>query len=169
MPLAAPPPDAKFGPPPSDIAIVQAENRRTRFAAPAAPPPSIDVATLGPEAAAGMPQHGQKLATITFNRGTALDNERLDILRQVADMARARGASLLVIGHASGAGPANDPVRRRIANFSISQDRANAVASALMKFGLPAETIEISAVGDAEPLERGAGASNQRAEIFLAN
>ena len=157
-----------FGPPPSDIAIVQAENQRTQFAAPAAPPP-IDVATLGPETAAGTPQHGQKLATITFNRGTALDNERMNILRQVADMARARGATLLVVGHASGAGPANDPVRRRIANFSVSQDRANAVARALMQFGLPAETVEISAVGDAEPLERGAGASNQRAEIFLAN
>lgn len=126
------------------------------------------MAALG-VAPAVAPQHGPKLATITFNRGAALDNERMAMLKQVADSARARGAALVVVGHASGAGPANDRVRRQIANFDLSQDRANAVAAALMQLGVPQQSISIAAVGDAERLEDGAGASNQRAEIFLAN
>jgi len=162
----APAASPQFGPPPSDIAIVQEENRR-RIAAPA-PQPSTNMAALG-AAPAVAPQHGPKLATITFNRGAALDNERMAMLKQVADSARARGARLVVVGHASGAGPANDRVRRQIANFDLSQDRANAVAAALMQLGVPAESIAIAAVGDAERVEGGAGASNQRAEIFLAN
>jgi outer membrane protein OmpA-like peptidoglycan-associated protein len=168
QPTAPSPPAAtpQFGPPPSDIAIVQEENRR-RIGAPP-PQPSTNMAALG-GAPAVAPRHGQKLATITFNRGAALDNERMSMLKQVADSARARGTGLVVVGHASGAGPANDRVRRQIANFDLSQDRANAVAAALVQLGVPQQSIAIAAVGDAERLEDGAGASNQRAEIFLAN
>jgi outer membrane protein OmpA-like peptidoglycan-associated protein/uncharacterized protein YceK len=162
-----PPAEApQFGPPPSDLAIVQQENRR-RTGAPA-PPPSTNMAARA-AAPVVAPRHGPKLATITFDRGAALDNERMAMLKQVADSARARGAALVVVGHASGAGPASDRVRQQIANFDLSQDRANAVAAALMQLGVPAESIAIAAVGDAERAAAGAGASNQRAEIFLAN
>jgi len=64
-----------------------------------------------------------------------------------------------------------DPLEHTIANFNISLLRANAVASALIQNGVPAERLIVDAVGDTQPLYSEAMPSgehaNRRTEIFL--
>jgi outer membrane protein OmpA-like peptidoglycan-associated protein len=55
--------------------------------------------------------------------------------------------------------------------FQKSQARANAVAQALIKAGVPADRVQIEAVGDSQPIfyesmPKGE-AGNRRAEIFV--
>ena len=79
--------------------------------------------------------------------------------------------SVKVVGHASSR-TANMPVERHLeVIFQKSQARANAVAQALIKAGVPADRVQIEAVGDSQPVyyesmpngEDG----NRRAEIFV--
>jgi outer membrane protein OmpA-like peptidoglycan-associated protein len=76
-----------------------------------------------------------------------------------------------VVGHASSR-TGNMSVERHLeVIFQKSQARANAVAQALIKAGVPADKVQIEAVGDSQPIyyesmpkgEEG----NRRAEIFV--
>jgi outer membrane protein OmpA-like peptidoglycan-associated protein len=79
--------------------------------------------------------------------------------------------SVKVVGHASSR-TANMPVERHLeAIFQKSQARATAVAQALIRAGVPAEKVQIEAVGDSQPIyyesmPKGE-AGNRRAEIFV--
>jgi outer membrane protein OmpA-like peptidoglycan-associated protein len=79
--------------------------------------------------------------------------------------------SVKVVGHASSR-TANMPVERHLeVIFQKSQARANAVAQALIKAGVPADRVQIEAVGDSQPvyyesMPKGED-GNRRAEIFL--
>ena len=76
-----------------------------------------------------------------------------------------------VVGHASSR-TANMPVERHLeVIFQKSQARANAVAQALIRAGIPADKVQIEAVGDSQPIyyesmPKGED-GNRRAEIFL--
>ena len=76
-----------------------------------------------------------------------------------------------VVGHASSR-TANMPVERHLeVIFQKSQARANAVAQALIKAGVPADRVQIEAVGDSQPIfyesmPKGED-GNRRAEIFV--
>ena len=76
-----------------------------------------------------------------------------------------------VVGHASSR-TANMPVERHLeVIFQKSQARANAVAQALIKAGVPADRVQIEAVGDSQPvfyesMPKGED-GNRRAEIFV--
>ena len=76
-----------------------------------------------------------------------------------------------VVGHASSR-TANMPVERHLeAIFQKSQARANAVAQALIKAGVPADRVQVEAVGDSQPIfyesmPKGED-GNRRAEIFV--
>ena len=76
-----------------------------------------------------------------------------------------------VIGHASSR-TANMSVERHLeVIFQKSQARANAVAQALIKAGVPADRVQIEAVGDSQPIyyesmPKGED-GNRRAEIFV--
>jgi outer membrane protein OmpA-like peptidoglycan-associated protein len=76
-----------------------------------------------------------------------------------------------VIGHASSR-TANMSVERHLeVIFQKSQARANAVAQALIKAGVPADKVQIEAVGDSQPIfyesmPKGED-GNRRAEIFV--
>ena len=94
-------------------------------------------------------------------------------VREAAAAFRATGGSGLVkvIGHASSR-TGNMSVERHLeVIFQKSQARANAVAQALIKAGVPADKVQIEAVGDSQPIyyesmpkgEEG----NRRAEIFV--
>ena len=135
-----------WGAPPSDIDLT----RGSRVAAAAAAMP----------AAAGGP-----VASILFASGSArlgaTDESRL---RQVADMYRRGGGTVSVIGHASTSAGGRNDVRRQIANFSVSMDRANAVAQALQRYGVPSAAIAISAQADAVVAN---DADGRRADVFL--
>jgi outer membrane protein OmpA-like peptidoglycan-associated protein len=95
---------------------------------------------------------------------------------QVRDAAAAFQASggagsIKVVGHASSRTP-NMPVERHLeVIFQKSQARANAVAQALIRAGVPADRVQIEAVGDSQPvyyesMPKGED-GNRRAEIFL--
>jgi outer membrane protein OmpA-like peptidoglycan-associated protein len=79
--------------------------------------------------------------------------------------------SVKVVGHASSR-TANMPVERHLEMvFQKSQARANAVAQALIKAGVPADRVQIEAVGDSQPvyyesMPKGED-GNRRAEIFV--
>jgi outer membrane protein OmpA-like peptidoglycan-associated protein len=76
-----------------------------------------------------------------------------------------------VVGHASSR-TANMPVERHLeVIFQKSQARADAVAQALIKAGVPADKVQIEAVGDSQPIyyesmPKGED-GNRRAEIFV--
>jgi outer membrane protein OmpA-like peptidoglycan-associated protein len=80
-------------------------------------------------------------------------------------------ASIKVVGHASSR-TANMPVERHLeVIFQKSQARADAVAQALIRAGVPADRVQIEAVGDSQPvyyesMPKGE-AGNRRAEIFV--
>lgn len=75
-----------------------------------------------------------------------LTAEARNIVKQAAAEAKASGAkSVLVIGHADRAGSNKY-------NDRLSQHRANAVKKALVKQGVPAGKIKVSAKGESAPL-----------------
>jgi outer membrane protein OmpA-like peptidoglycan-associated protein len=80
-------------------------------------------------------------------------------------------ASIRVVGHASSR-TANMPVERHLETiFEKSQKRANAVAQELIHQGIPADKVNIEAVGDSQPIyyesmPKGED-GNRRAEIFV--
>jgi len=79
--------------------------------------------------------------------------------------------SIKVVGHSSSR-TANMSVERHLeVIFQKSQARANAVAQALIKAGVPADRVQIEAVGDSQPIfyesmPKGED-GNRRAEIFV--
>ena len=94
-------------------------------------------------------------------------------VREAVAAFRANGGSgsVKVIGHASSR-TGNMSVERHLeVIFQKSQARANAVAQALIRAGVPADRVQIEAVGDSQPIyyesmpkgEEG----NRRAEIFV--
>jgi len=88
-----------------------------------------------------------------------------------AFQANGGNGSIKVVGHASSRTP-NMPVERHLeVIFQKSQARANAVAQALIRAGVPASKVIVEAVGDSQPIyyesmPRGE-AGNRRAEIFV--
>jgi outer membrane protein OmpA-like peptidoglycan-associated protein len=97
------------------------------------------------------PAGGGAVASINFSSGSSrLGSGDEATLRRVAEMYRRSGGRVSVVGHASASAAERADVRRQIANFSMSMDRANAVAQALQRYGVPSAAIEISAqVADA--------------------
>lgn len=178
---------SSFGPPPTDIAIAQQAGVAPSIAS--SVPPSAPVTSgstsVGPLAIPGAGSTrslaefdpnsvgvSTRVATIGFPNGSAkINGEGSRALREVARMARRSGATLRVVGHASSRTRDMDPVRHRIVNFSMSVDRANAVARALIGYGVRPDAIFVGAVSDAEPLYyevMPAGeAGNRRTEVFL--
>jgi outer membrane protein OmpA-like peptidoglycan-associated protein len=97
---------------------------------------------------------------------------RTQVRDAVAAFQASGGAgSIKVVGHASSR-TANMPVERHLeVIFQKSQARANAVAQALIKAGVPADRVQIEAVGDSQPvyyesMPKGED-GNRRAEIFV--
>lgn len=105
--------------------------------------------------------------------GIALSKTGMAEVRQAAAAFKAGGSAgtVKVVGHASSRTP-NMPVERHLeVIFQKSQARANAVAQALIKAGVPADHVQIEAVGDSQPvyyesMPKGED-GNRRAEIFL--
>jgi len=104
---------------------------------------------------------------------TALPKAAQARVRDAVTAFRAGGGAgtVKVIGHASSR-TGNMTVERHLeVIFQKSQARANAVAQALIRAGVPADKVQIEAVGDSQPIyyesmpkgEEG----NRRAEIFV--
>lgn len=115
---------------------------------------------------------GQPVGLIYFREGSSkLSSDDRDVLKQIADMQRANGGVVHVVGHASMHTGTMDHSRHQQANQRVSEARAQAVARQLMKYGVPGEAIQTAAAGDSQPLyseEMPSGeAANRRAEVYL--
>lgn len=105
--------------------------------------------------------------------GTSLSAAARNQVRDAVSAFRATGggATIKVVGHASSR-TGNMPVERHLeVIFQKSQARADAVAQALIRAGVPADKVQIEAVGDSQPIyyesmPKGED-GNRRAEIFL--
>ena len=138
----------------------------TGFAAPLGAP-------AGTLASAG-PVDGEKIATIRFAMGSsALDAGDRQQIVQIARNFRQRGGAIRIEGHASSRTKDMQPVQHQLVNFDVSLNRANAVASELIRQGVPAEAVFVAAMSDSQPIYyevMPAGeAGNQRVEIYFVN
>jgi outer membrane protein OmpA-like peptidoglycan-associated protein len=114
---------------------------------------------------------GEPVAVVRFGGTSArLGVSDRETLARIAGIAHELRGQVRIVGHA-GRPSGGEGAKREFAEFSLSLDRANAVAQELMKNGIPAERLKVEAVGDAEPLviagSTTAEAANQRAEIFI--
>lgn len=114
----------------------------------------------------------QKVATIHFRNGSdSLDGNDVHVLRQVAALQQQTGGVIRVIGHASSRTQNMDEVRHKMVNYRMSVERADAVASALVRLGLPKDVIVVGAASDSDPVYRevmpSGEAGNRRAEIYI--
>ena len=150
----------------------------------AVPPPS----PYGPYFPAGVPSVPEpagygyrdgyggegRLASIYFKDGSSrLGSHDIATIRQAIGAYQQRGGTIVVVGHASRGAGGRNSVHSEMANFSISLDRANAVAREIMRLGVDPSAVQVRAVSDAQPAYYesgpGSGASNRRADILIEN
>jgi outer membrane protein OmpA-like peptidoglycan-associated protein len=117
---------------------------------------------------------GEPVGLIYFREGSSdLSDDDRGVLEQIAQIQRAYGGVVNVVGHASvGGASAVNYAEHQAANQRISEARANAVAQQLMKFGVPLGAIRASAAGDSQPLYSEVAptgvAGNRRVEVYLS-
>ncbi|MEX2199777.1 MAG: OmpA family protein [Dongiaceae bacterium] len=117
---------------------------------------------------------GQPVALIYFGHGSAaLSAADRRIIGEVAQLQKAQGGVIRIVGHASMRTANADPRSHEEANYRMSLARANAIAEALMREGLRAESVQIAAQGSADPeyyeFTPTGEAGNRRAEIYLVH
>ena len=113
-------------------------------------------------------------ATVYFaGDGTSLPASARSQLRAAVAAFQAGGGNgtIKVVGHASSRTPNMSVERHLEVIFQKSQARANAVAQALIRAGVPAGKVIVEAVGDSQPIyyesmPRGEE-GNRRAEIYV--
>jgi len=113
-------------------------------------------------------------ATVYFaGDGTALPASARTQVRNAVAAFQANGGNgtIKVVGHASSRTPNMSVQRHLEVIFQKSQARANAVAQALIRAGVPADKVIVEAVGDSQPIYYESmpqgEAGNRRAEIFV--
>ncbi len=110
---------------------------------------------------------------IYFGHGsTGLDRNDMKVLRDVVAIQRENNARILVIGHSSSRTGSTDAVNHRVVNLETSLQRADSVAKALKRLGVPAGQVVTEARADNQPVFHEfmptGEAGNRRAEIYLA-
>lgn len=106
-------------------------------------------------------------SSIPFAPGsTRLSPSDLAKIARTAERYRSRGGLVRLVGHASGEAGGGSASEQMIANWEISQARANVVADALITGGVAAIDVLIEAVGDGG-LAGGSGAAYRRVDIYI--
>jgi outer membrane protein OmpA-like peptidoglycan-associated protein len=162
------PPPEPISPSPAPVAAVSPPPAPAR-----AEPPRQSVQAEPPrQYAAEAITSSTHVAVIYYAYGSKrLSDSDRAVLAQVAAQQRANGAVVRVVGHASTRVDSDDPVKTKIANFSIAYDRAQVVASELIRLGVPANRVHVVSASDTQPAyseatKRGE-AANRRADIYL--
>lgn len=167
-----PPPPVKVAtttpPPAPSIATptVASPPPRAPQATPPAPPPALTGVRRGqPTLATRIPPIGTNPVTvsvgdITFAQGSSdLTATQHQALAEIAGLYRQSGGQIRIVGHAE-PGHSSDAMSQRIAGLDLALDRANAVAQALAKLGVPAHAIQIAAAPATTTAQ-------PRAEVFM--
>ena len=114
-----------------------------------------------------------RLETIYFDNGSAYVSPKYNAkIREAANLVKNNNARIRVLGYASSRTRNTDIVTHKMANFKISAERAENVAAALRRAGVPAKNITTEALSDTAPAylevmpegER----LNRRAEIYVS-
>lgn len=120
-----------------------------------------------------VPSVSYRLDTFYFADGSSvLDSEYNGNIRKIVKEAKANNATVTVYGYASSRTRNTDVVSHKMANFRVSLARAESVAAALRRAGLPASRITVEALSDTAPAylevmpegER----LNRRAEVYIS-
>jgi len=132
------------------------------------PPGAQPLSTYGPMGGA----RSQRVAVVYFGDGSSgLSGQDIQVLGQVAALQRQYGGVVRVIGHASSRTGATTITRHKLANFNVSLARANNVAEALMRAGVPGRFLYVGAASDSQPvyyeIMPTGEAGNRRTEIYL--
>ena len=114
-----------------------------------------------------------RLETFYFSNGISfLDKDYQSRIKEIVRIAKQNNAKIRILGHASSRTRNTDIATHKLTNFKVSQGRAEAVAKALRKAGLPANKITTEALSDNAPAylevmpegER----LNRRAEVYIS-
>ena len=120
-----------------------------------------------------VPSVTYRLATFYFNNGSSnLSSEELARIKEIVKTAKKHNGKIRVLGYASSRTRNTDIVNHKLMNFRVSQARADSVAQALIKAGLPKQDITVEALSDSNPAylevmpegER----LNRRAEVYIS-
>lgn len=119
------------------------------------------------------PSVSYRLDTFYFNNGSAvLDSSYNAQIRKIAQEVKQRNASVTVYGYASSRTRNTDAVSHKLANFKISSERAENVAAALRRAGIPANRISVEALSDTVPAYQEVMPEgerlNRRAEVYIS-
>jgi len=161
-------------------------SENTQFNGPAAAPTASASPSQASSASEGAKEGGRLIQNyaasdgtepveiIFFTRGSKrVGNNDKKKLRRIIRAQQQTGGKLKVVGHASSRTRDLPLGEHMLVNLNVSQQRAAAVAQALIDLGASGEDIIIESVSDAVPLSQEAmprsEAKNRRAEIFLLN
>lgn len=120
-----------------------------------------------------VPSVSYKADTIYFDNGSSVVATKYrDNIRKIAKLVKENNAVVTVYGHSSSRTRDIDPISHKLANFKASMERAQNVASALKRAGVPADKISIEAMSDSAPAYQEVMPEgerlNRRAEIYIA-
>jgi len=120
-----------------------------------------------------VPSVSYKIDTIYFDNGSSVVSSKYKSnIRKIAKVVKDNNASVVVYGHSSSRTRDTDPVSHKLANFRASMERAQNVASALKRAGIPADKISIEAMSDSAPAYQEVMPEgerlNRRAEIYIS-
>ncbi|MFO1083781.1 MAG: OmpA family protein [Reyranellaceae bacterium] len=159
MPPSSSNPNAAFVPPPGWV--------------PPGGRPAVEVAAVAPPTSAPrQPTGARQVAVIQFTQMSAdLTAADVAILQRVADIQRSSGGRVRIVAHAAEDAFGSSVAVLSQGNLDMSRRRALAVASQLIRLGVPRERIVAEAASDAEPIydpttPRGV-AANRRADITV--
>lgn len=120
-----------------------------------------------------VPSVTYQVETFYFANGSSqLDGNYRSRMREIVNEAKRNNGIIRVLGFASSRTRNTDLVTHKMANFKVSQARADAVAAALKRAGMPAGRIVVEALSDSRPAylevmpegER----LNRRAEVYIS-
>lgn len=165
-PLAAPPPPAGLppsaasAPAPAPTQTAALPQLPVRDVTPVAPTP---IGALGNVRRGKAPAVSMDIGAVSFSGGgTTLGAEDRRSLADVATLYKQNGGTVRVVGYGR-RGYGAEAAQQELASFGQALDRAQAVAQALTKLGVPSRRIVV----EASPEPAGGGVGGEQAEIFL--
>lgn len=131
--------------------------------------PNLDLVTSEDNA----PSVSYRLDTFYFDNGSSiLDSKYNSQIRKIVKLAKEKNASVAVYGFASSRTRNTDPMSHKLANFKVSSERAESVAAALRRAGMPSAKISVEAFSDSAPLYQEVMPEgerlNRRAEVYIS-
>ena len=120
-----------------------------------------------------VPSVSYQLDTFYFNNGSSsLDSKYNKQIRNIVKLAKSKKNAIVIVkGYASSRTRNTDPVSHKLANFKVSEARAQSVAKALRNYGLSADKIQTEALSDSMPAYQEVMPEgerlNRRAEVYI--